>query len=89
MTAPAWAVSFDRRADKDFARLDATMRRRVATAIEGLAADPDDAPNVRRLAGRPEQRLRVGEWRVLFELDRTTHTIHVQRILPRGRAYDR
>ena len=89
MTTPAWAVSFDRRADKDFARLDAAMRRRVAGAIERLAANPDDTSGVRRLAGRPEQRLRVGEWRVLFELDRPAHQIDVLRILPRGRAYDR
>jgi mRNA interferase RelE/StbE len=89
VTSSAWAVSFDRRADKDFARLDAAMRRRVAVSIERLADDPDNAPGVRRLAGRSEQRLRVGEWRVLFELDRTGKRIVVLRILPRGRAYDR
>lgn len=89
MTEPVWAVNFERRADKDFARLDASMRRRVAAAIERVATDPDNASGVRRLAGRGELRLRVGEWRVLLEVDRADRRIDVLRILPRGRAYDR
>ncbi|MAX58170.1 MAG: hypothetical protein CL755_04905 [Chloroflexi bacterium] len=31
--------------------------------------------------------MRVGIWRVLFELDRTSRIIVVLRVLPRGRAY--
>lgn len=65
------------------------MRRHAATAIERLAANPDSAPGVRRLTGRTERRLRVGEWRVLFDLNRPAHQIDVLRIVPRGRAYDR
>lgn len=89
MTEPAWAVSLDRRAEKDFARLDGSMRRRVATAIERLAVDPYTSPDLRKLTGRSEMRLRVGEWRLLIELDVTGRRINVLRILPRGRAYDR
>lgn len=79
----------ERRADKDFGRLDPPARRRVADAIERLAADPDNASSLRRLAGRSESRLRVGDWRLLIELDHDTRQIVVLRILPRGRAYER
>jgi mRNA interferase RelE/StbE len=85
----AWAVRFERRADRDFGRLDPPVRRRVADAIERLAVDPDNASSVRRLAGRSESRLRVGDWRVLIQLHHDTRQIVVLRILPRGRAYDR
>jgi mRNA-degrading endonuclease RelE of RelBE toxin-antitoxin system len=33
--------------------------------------------------------LRVGDWRVIIELDVAARAIIIQRILPRGRAYDR
>jgi mRNA-degrading endonuclease RelE of RelBE toxin-antitoxin system len=60
----------------------------VFTAVKQLADDPRSA-GLRELAGRSESRLRVGDWRVIVELDVAQHTIVVVRILPRGRAYDR
>lgn len=84
----SWSVEFERPAVKDLDRLDPQIRERVLTAIERLVADPRGAP-LRRLTGRPELRLRVGDWRVVLDLDLTARTILIQRVLPRGRAYDR
>lgn len=88
MSEKPWPIAFDRRADKDMGRLDQTVRRRVASALDMLAEDPYSGA-LRKLAGRPESRLRVGDWRVLVALDEETKTIQVLRVLPRGRAYDR
>ena len=88
MTAEPWAVEFERRADNDLERLDPQVKQRVLTAIGRLADDPRSA-EVRRLKGRAESRLRVGDWRVIVELDVTARAIIIQRVLPRGRAYDR
>lgn len=88
MTAEPWLVEFERRADKDLERLDAPVRQRVITAIERLASDPNSAA-LRKLTGRTESRLRVGDWRVIVELDIAQRTIVIVRILLRGRAYDR
>jgi mRNA-degrading endonuclease RelE of RelBE toxin-antitoxin system len=88
VTAEPWSVQFERRADKDLERLDRSVRERVFTAIERLATDPHSAA-LRKLAGRPQSRLRVGDWRVIVELDLARRTIVVVRVLPRGRAYDR
>lgn len=88
MTAEPWAVEFERRADKDLERLDPQIKQRVLSAIGRLADDPRSA-DVRRLKGRTESRPRVGDWRVIIELDVAVRAIIVQRILPRGRAYDR
>jgi mRNA interferase RelE/StbE len=83
-----WNLDYTGRAEKDIARLDRPMRRRVLASLGKLSDDPD-AGQLRKLTGRSESRLRVGEWRVLLELDQRTHTIIVKRILPRGRAYGR
>lgn len=88
MSAAPWPVEFERRADKDLERLDAPVRQRVITAIERLSSDPHSA-GLRKLTGRTESRLRVGDWRVIVELDIAQRTIVIVRILPRSRAYDR
>ena len=88
MTSEPWSVEFERRADRDLERLDPQVRQRVLTAIDRLASDPRSAA-LRKLKGRAESRLRVGDWRVIVELDLATRTIVIQRVLPRGRAYDR
>ena len=56
--------------------------RASETAIDRL---PDG--DVRRLQGRDEWRLRVGEWRVVFTIKTDVKTILVLTVAPRGRAY--
>jgi len=87
--AEPWAVNFEGRADKDIDRLDKKLRQRVLVAVEGLAADPDASTGLRKLTGRPEHRLRVGQWRVLVQLNRKARSVEVLRVLPRSRAYER
>ncbi|MGH2854655.1 MAG: type II toxin-antitoxin system RelE family toxin [Solirubrobacteraceae bacterium] len=88
MSAEAWSVEFERRAEKDLNRLDPPVKKQVLDAIDRLALNPHDAP-LRKLTGRPQLRLRVRDWRLFVRLDHDTRTILVERILPRGRAYDR
>jgi mRNA interferase RelE/StbE len=88
VTAEPWAVEFERRAEKDLERLDPQVRQRVLSAIGRLSDDPRSG-DLRKLKGRAESRLRVGDWRVIIELDVAARAIIIQRILPRGRAYDR
>jgi mRNA interferase RelE/StbE len=83
-----WSIDLTKRADKDMERLDQPVRQRVADALDVLAKDPHSG-SLRKLTGRSESRLRVGDWRVLVELDNKTQAIHIKRVLPRGRAYDR
>jgi mRNA interferase RelE/StbE len=84
-----WSLRYSRRAEKDIGRLDRQVRRRVLMALGRLATDPEGTAGIRRLSGRAGSRLRVGDWRVLFELDSATREITVDRVLPRGRAYER
>ena len=88
MTDARWTIRFTRRADKDMERLDPQVRRRVLAAIDQLAAD-DRRIDVRRLTASEQFRLRVGDWRLRFTRDTETRTLFVDRVLPRGRAYER
>jgi len=59
----------------------------VQTALGALAEDPHHTAALRKLTAAPEWRLRIGDWRALLILDTQERTIHVTRILPRGRVY--
>lgn len=92
MSRPAagdWDVQLTRRAEKDLARLDPPIKHRILEALAQLAHDPRASHGVRKLTGRPESRLRVGDWRVIFEVNLRRHEVYVIRVLPRGNAYDR
>jgi mRNA interferase RelE/StbE len=82
-----WRIDVRPPARRDLRRLDPPVRRRIIQALDGLIAELP-VGDVRKLVGRPEFRLRVGDWRVLLELDDDDHNVIVLRVLPRGRAYD-
>lgn len=82
-------IEYSRDALKALLRMPVNTARLIRTKIEQLAADPF-APNnnVKRLKGMDAFRLRVGDWRVVYEIDRRAITIAVIRIGPRGNVYE-
>ena len=88
MTDENWGVAFTPRARRDLRALDPQIRDRVLSVIDRVAAR-DQTLDIRRLTGSAELRVRVGDWRVRFTRDVEAKLIVVQRVLPRGRAYDR
>ncbi|MEN6305276.1 MAG: type II toxin-antitoxin system RelE/ParE family toxin [Armatimonadia bacterium] len=83
------ALRFDRRVPKQLARLPRRDAERVLNAIEGLQTWPPDAADIRALSGEFKglYRLRVGEWRVQFDVDLEADMLHVLSVTPRQRAY--
>ena len=55
--------------------------------IEQLAGNPFVVSNVKKLAGRDGYRLRVGDWRVIYEVHGDRLVIYVLAVAPRGDAY--
>jgi len=65
----------------------ANTARMIRDKIELYAADPTSlANNVVKLQGRAGYRLRVGDWRVIFDEDGSV--LAVLEVRPRGGAYD-
>jgi mRNA interferase RelE/StbE len=63
-------------------------RKRVLAALEQLARSPRYANlDTKRLEGRPGFRLRVGDRRVLYDLEDDRLIILVLQIGPRGDVY--
>ena len=54
---------------KALARLPVNLQKRIVAKIKGVAAEPYARHNnVARLQGRDGYRLRIGDWRVIYEL---------------------
>lgn len=61
---------------------------RIVSRLEGLATDPRP-PGCKKLSGGSrEWRIRVGDYRVVHEIDDQAGTVDVTRIAPRRKVYD-
>jgi mRNA interferase RelE/StbE len=56
-------------AAREFDALDPVVRERVERALDQLASNPGAVRGqIKRLKGDPALRLRVGDWRIIFDL---------------------
>ncbi len=81
-------VVVHKRAASYIRRLPREQKERLKKALEELAHDPF-RPGVKAMVGewRGYYRLRVGNLRVIFWVDRESRTIYVDYIGPRGDVY--
>ena len=77
-----------RRVQKDLDRLDKPVVERIWDAVRELAQNP--RPLAARKLRHPaigEYRLRVGDWRVFYDIDEESRTVVVLRVMHRREAY--
>jgi mRNA interferase RelE/StbE len=82
-----YQVEYTRDAFKTLRALPHNVSDVIFGKIEQLAANPFDAANVKKLIGREGYRLRVGDWRVIYQIDGQRLIVHVLTIAPRGGTY--
>jgi len=73
---------------KALTRLPANWQKRIVAKIKDVAADPyGEHNNVTKLQGRDGYRLRVGDWRVIYELHDDHLELWVLEVGARGGIY--
>jgi mRNA interferase RelE/StbE len=84
----SFQVSVTHEAEKALDRLDSPTERRIRNRFLQLTEDPFDprlsAPLVERAGIRKS---RVGDWRILFTVDRDVRVIYILTIDTRGQVY--
>ncbi len=78
-------VKYSAQALKTLARMQPRLRHRIEAAVDAYAENPATAQNVKKLKGRNELRIRVGNWRIIITDDGLV--VAVIRVKPRGSAY--
>jgi mRNA interferase RelE/StbE len=81
-----WRVALVRSAEKELAQIPASLQVRIAKAIRALESNPTP-PSIKRLKGREEFRLRVGDYRIPFFLSHETRTVTISAIGHRREVY--
>jgi mRNA interferase RelE/StbE len=82
----SYAVAIERAAQKSLAKISPPHRARIIRAIEALATDPRPA-GVKKLRQREAWRLRVGTYRVIYEIHEDEVLVLVVRVRHRREAY--
>jgi mRNA interferase RelE/StbE len=73
-------------AQKELSRLPEAIYLKIKLAIQNLANDPKPRGN-RKLSGRNGWRLRVGEYRIIYEIDNNNHSVTILHIGHRRDVY--
>ena len=82
-----YRVLLERAAEKDLARLSSDIHDRIIVTIRALATNPRP-PGCRKLAGsKHDWRIRVGDYRVLYEIADAIRIVRIYRVRHRREAY--
>jgi mRNA interferase RelE/StbE len=82
----SYEVIVERKARKALARLPSTVYDRAMQAVNDLAEDPRPRQS-RALQGRSGRRLRIGDYRVIYEVDDDRQEVFVAEVWHRQRGY--
>ena len=83
-----YQIVFSRKAAKSFQRVPHNVGERIREKLAQIADDPfAKHPNTAKLQGRPGYRLRVGDWRVIYEIQQEELVMMVIKIASRGEVY--
>ena len=75
-------------AKKKLQSLDTRTKLRITEQIVLLGKDPDNSClDIKKMQGTSQYRLRVGQWRVIFDRDDNIKIISVEKIGARGDVY--
>ncbi|MDP6631050.1 MAG: type II toxin-antitoxin system RelE/ParE family toxin [Kiritimatiellia bacterium] len=81
-----YAVEILRAAQKQLAKIDRQAQARVIDAVRALADNPRPS-GCKKLAGRPAWRIRVGSYRVIYEIHDGRLTVLVVAVGDRKDVY--
>jgi mRNA interferase RelE/StbE len=82
-----YRVLLERSAERDLGRLSAEVHGRVIVTIQALAANPRP-PGCRKLVGsKSDWRIRVGDYRVIYEIADAIRVVRVNRVRHRREVY--
>lgn len=85
---PVYKLVYARSVKKDIRRIDSSKLKRIKEEIEKLVDFPD-VKNIKKLTRHPvsDFRLRIGDFRVLFDVDTVNRVINILRIGHRQDIY--
>jgi mRNA interferase RelE/StbE len=82
-----YEILLEQAAEKDLKKLPAHIFKRIIPKIKELAKSPKPQRSRRIIGSKNDWRIRVGEYRIVYEIDTRAKTIRVMRIRHRKDVY--
>lgn len=82
-----YQVVIEKQAQKQLAKIPPPDYNKIVAAIKGLASDPRPF-GYKKLKGRPSYRIRVGDYRIIYQVKDNVLTVFVLVIGHRRDVYD-
>jgi mRNA interferase RelE/StbE len=83
-----YKIVFTKQAIRSMQKMPRNLQDLVREKLDQIARDPFAAlPNVTKLQNREGYRLRVGDWRLIYDLQKEKLVILVFKVAPRGEVY--
>ena len=83
-----YKITYTTQALKVLLRMPRNSAQLIREKLEQIAVDPFASfPNAKKLHGRPGYRLRIGDWRVIYEIEKDQLVVIVLKIATRGDVY--
>ena len=85
-----YEVLLTKEALRTYQKVGRPLLQKLNRCIQHLSEDPRSHPNIKPLKGvlRGRLRYRVGDWRVVYQIDEPQKQVIVLVIAPRGAAYN-
>jgi len=87
---PLYRIVVSKSAEKDLKRISTSVLNRIAVKVDALAEDPRPSGS-KKLKGTQEElwRIRVGDYRIIYEIGDELKLVDIRRIRHRKDVYDR
>ena len=83
-----YKIAFTKQAYKSLRRIPKNVVDRIRKKLDQIAEDPFAThPNVSKLQNRPGYRVRIGDWRVIYDIRNEELVIMVLKVGSRGDIY--
>ena len=88
LTSDGYTIIVARGAERDLNKLDRPVLNRIVPIIDNLSQDPRPTGSRKLVNEVNKWRVRVGDWRVLYEIDDDARTVRVVAVRHRSKAYE-
>ncbi len=85
--AGPYEVAYDPKVIKELKKLERTVARRIARAVDALSTDPRPASSTPLVGHADVRRLRVGDYRVIYTVRDAELVVLALRVGHRGAVY--
>jgi mRNA interferase RelE/StbE len=82
-----YELYIERRAEKDLKKLETALFSEIVAKIKGLVDNPHPQGSKKIAGSHNDWRIRIGNYRVLYEIDNKTKKIKIMRVKHRREVY--